>query len=325
MTQQPVLFRSFAMEAVCVTEAAACAAIGFVGRGNERDADRAAVEAMYGALKRLAIDGDIRIGESGRGEDARLAVGAKVGTGDGPKLDVALMPLEGPTIVARGEPNGLSVIAMTGEGGFLKVPDLYMDKIAVGGGLPEGVIDIDREPEHNLKEVAQAKGVDVGDLVVCILDRPRHSKLIEKIRKTGARITLIADGDVSGVIATVWPASGIDIYMGIGGAPQGVLSAAALSCVGGQMQGRLVIRDDSDRKLAVDSGITDLERKYGVADMASGDIIFSATGVTTGDILSGVRHRHGQALTHSIVMSALTGTLRFIESHHQYGHPAKSS
>ncbi len=311
--------RNLAMEAVRATEDAACAAARFMGRGDEMAADRAAVEAMREALAGLHIDGVIRIGEGRDDPDSKLAVGGKAGNGDGPRVDVALMPLEGPTIIARGDPNGLSIIAMTGEGGFLDAPDLYMDKIAVGGGLPEDVVDLDEEPEKNLKELAKAKGVDVGDLVVCVLDRPRHSKLIAKIREAGARIMLIADGDVSGVIATAWPASGVDIYMGVGNAPQGVLSAAALSCAGGRMQGRLVINGESDKKKAKARGVTDAARKFTLSEMASGDVTFAATGVTSGAMLLGVRERHGYAISQSMVIRSMTGTLRFVESHHEFG------
>ncbi|OHC73851.1 MAG: fructose-bisphosphatase, class II [Rhodospirillales bacterium RIFCSPLOWO2_12_FULL_58_28] len=319
MPELTVCGRNLAMDAVRVTETAARAATLFMGRGDERAADRAAVNAMHEALDSLDIDGVIRIGESAGNEDAQLVVGGRVGNGNGPKVDVALMPLEGPTIIAKGEPNGLSVIAMTETGGFLDIPDIYMDKIAIGGGLPADIIDLDEAPEKNLGELAKAKRVDVRELVVCILDRPRHSNLIAKVRAAGARIILIADGDISGVIATAWPASGIDIYMGIGGAPQGVLSAAALSCVGGRMQGRLVIRDDADRKRAAQSGVKEFDRKYTVGDMASGDVTFAATGVTNGAILSGVRVRHGCAVTRSMIIRSMTGTLRFVEAHHKFG------
>ncbi len=309
--------RNMAMEAVPVTEAAALAAWRLMGRGDERQAGQAAVDAMHGALERLAIQGTIRIGEGGKDQTPKLFVGAAAGNGDGPRVDVALMPLEGATIVAKGESNALSIIAMAEEGGFLNPPDIYMEKIAAGPGLPEGAIELDREPATNLDELAKAKGIEVGDLVVCILDRPRHGELIAKVREAGARIMLIADGDVSGVIATALPETGIDIYMGIGGAPQGVLAAAALRCLGGQMQGRMVVRTDAEKKLAAAAGIGDLERTYTVHDMAAGEVTFAATGITDGVMVQGVRRRHGRAVTSSLVMRSRTGTLRHIVAHHR--------
>ncbi len=319
MSKETFAERNLALEAVRATEAAARAAYRFLGRGDEREADQAAVTAMHEALGRLPINGTVRIGEGDENEAPKLYLGEKLGTGDGPEVDVALMPLEGPTIIARGGPNGLSVIAMAENGGFLNAPDVYMDKVAVGCGLPEGVVGIDEEPARNLKELAKARKVEVSDLVACILDRPRQTELIAKTRQAGARIMLIADGDVSGVIATTWPASGIDIYMGIGSAPQGVLAAAALGCVGGQFQGRLVLRGDADRKSAADRGIKDFEKMYDVGEMAWGNLTFAATGVTGGAILNGVRHRHGCPITHSVVMRSKTGTLRHVEAHHRYG------
>ena len=313
--------RNLAVEAVRVTEATALAASRRMGHGDEEDADRAAVDAMQQALSNLAIEGTIRIGEGSKKETAKLYTGEAVGSGDGPKVDVALLPLEGPTIIAKGEPNGLSVLAMTQEGGFLAAPDIYMEKIAVGGGLPDGVIDIDADPATNLGELAQARGVDVGDLVVCALDRPRHKELIARIREAGARIMLIGDGDVSGVIATTQPDSGVNMYMGIGGAREGVLAAAALGCVGGQMQARLVFRDEAERGRAVNAGIDDLERTYDVADMASGDVTFATTAVTSGAMLRGVRSdvgRRGIIITNSIVMRSSSGTVRYVEAHHNF-------
>lgn len=312
--------RNLALEAVRVTEAAARAASRLMGRGDDRAADQAAVEAMHVALGMLAIDGTIRIGEGG--DSAWLHVGGKTGSGEGPKVDIALMALEGSTIIAKGEPNGLSVLAMASNGGFLKVPDIYMDKIAVGGGLPADVVDLDEEPGKNLDELARARGVEIGEIVACILDRPRHSKLIAKVREAGARINLIRDGDVSGVIATAWPDSGIDIYMGTGGAPQGVLAAAALRCVGGRMQGRLACRDKGERAQAADCGIEDVDRKYGLDDMAAGDVTLAATGITSGNVLKGVRRVHGVTLTHSIVMRSKSGTVRYIEGYHKFGSGA---
>ena len=247
-----------------------------------------------------------------------LYVGEKVGAG-GPKIDIALDPLEGTTITAKGGPNALSVIAMAEEGGFLNAPDVYMDKIAVGAGLPEGVVDLDATPEDNLRNLAKAKAVDVVDLVACILDRPRHGELIQRVRAAGARIMLISDGDVSGVIATSRPDSGIDIYLGSGGAPEGVLAAAALRCIGGQMQGRLLFRNDIERQRAERWGISDLSRKYSMIDLARGDdVMFAATGLTDGTMVRGVRRIHGGAITHSMVMRSKSGTVRLIEAHHNF-------
>jgi fructose-1,6-bisphosphatase II / sedoheptulose-1,7-bisphosphatase len=308
------------MEAVRVTEAAARAANSWMGRGDEESADKAAVNAMHKAFKELPVEGTIRIGESDTNGVSKLVVGEKVGTGNGSAVDVALMPVEGPTIVAKGEPNGLSVVAMAEDGQFLNLPDLYMEKIAIGGGFPADLVDLDNEPADNLKALSQAKGLQVSDLVVCILDRPRHGEIIAKTREAGARIMLIVDGDVSGVIATAWPTSGIDLYCGTGGAPQGVLSAAALACVGGQMQGRLVIRDNTDRRKINDAGIVDPAQKFSIDDMASGNVTFAATGVTSGALLNGVTKVNNNALTQSLVVRSQTGTLRYVQAYHQFGH-----
>ena len=318
MSDNRVADRNLAMEAVRVTEASALAASRFMGRGDEESADTAAVAAMHDALRILTIDGTVRIGERGSGNASRLQVGTKVGSGNGPKVDVALLPLEGPTIIARGEPNGLSVIAMTEDGGFLHVPHVYMDKIAVGRGLPEGVVDLDATPAENLKALAKAKQVDVSDLVVCTLDRPRHKEIIAKTREAGARIMLLADGDVSGIIATSQPDNVVDMYVGVGDAPQGVLAAAALACIGGQMQARLVFRNEDEKAAARAAGVVQFDRKYRVKDMAAGDVTFAATGVTSGAMLAGVHSRHGWAITQSMVMRSKTGTLRYIEAHHNY-------
>ena len=308
--------RNLALEAVRVTEAAALAASRLMGRGDERAADQVAVDAMREALNSLAIDGTVVIGEGERDEAPMLYIGEKVGAGGGPKIDIALDPLEGTTITAKGLTNALAVVAMAEEDGFLNAPDVYMDKIAVGGGLPEGLVDLDESPAANLKSLARAKGVEVSDLVACILDRPRHEDLIAQVREAGARIMLITDGDVSGVIATSQPESGVDIYLGSGGAPEGVLAAAALRCIGGQMQGRLIFRNDEERGRAANCGIVDLDRKYGLLDMANGDVMFAATGVTNGTMLRGVRREAGRAYTHSMVMRSKTGTVRLVEAHH---------
>ncbi len=308
--------RNLALEVVRVTEAAALAASRLMGRGDEQAADQVAVDAMRGALNSLAIEGTVVIGEGERDEAPMLYIGEKVGAGGGPKIDIALDPLEGTTITAKGLTNALAVVAMAEEDGFLNAPDVYMDKIAVGGGLPDGVVDLDESPGENLKSLAGAKGVEVSDLVACILDRPRHEELIARVREAGARIMLITDGDVSGVIATSQPESGVDIYLGSGGAPEGVLAAAALRCIGGQMQGRLIFRNDEERGRAANCGITDLDRKYGLLDLANGDVMFAATGVTNGTMLRGVRRYAGRAYTHSMVMRSKTGTVRLIEAHH---------
>ena len=318
MAKDLVSDRNLALESVRVTESAALAAYNFMGGGDEKAVDQAAVSAMHRTLNRLALDGTVRIGEGVEGEAEKLYVGETLGTGDGPKVDIALVALEGTTIVARGGPNALAVIAMAEDGGFLTVPNIYMDKIAVGPGLPDGIVDLDNEPADNLAALADAKGTKVTDLVVCMLDRPRHAELIAKIRETGARIRLIQDGDVSGVIAATQPEAGVDIFLGIGGAPQGVLAAAALRGVGGQMQGRLVFRNNDQRTEAQRLGIEDLERKYATEDMASGNLTFAATGVTYSDMLEGVRHVPGGAITHSMVLRSTTGTLRFIEGHHDF-------
>jgi fructose-1,6-bisphosphatase II / sedoheptulose-1,7-bisphosphatase len=310
--------RNLALEAVRVTEAAALAASKLMGRGDEKMADQAAVDAMRTSLNSLAIEGTVVIGEGERDEAPMLYIGEKVGMGGGPKIDIALDPLEGTTITAKGLPNSLAVMAMAEHGGFLNAPDVYMDKIAVGGGLPEGIVDLDKSVSENLKDLAKAKKVDVLDLVVCILDRPRHSELIAKVREAGARIMLIGDGDVSGVIATSTGDSGIDIYMGSGGAPEGVLAAAALRAIGGQIQGRLLFRNDDEKARAKKWGITDLNRKYSMTDMAKGDVMFAATGVTSGSMLKGVRRFHNGAETHSIVMRSKTGTVRWVSAHHNF-------
>jgi fructose-1,6-bisphosphatase II / sedoheptulose-1,7-bisphosphatase len=313
-----LLERNLSLDAARVAEAAAIAACRLVGRGDEKAADQVAVDAMRPELKRLAIKGTGVIGEGERDEAPMLYIGEKVGNGDGPEIDIALDPLEGTTITAKGLTNALAVVAMAEHGGFLNSPDVYMDKIAVGGGLPDGVIDLDEAPGKNLKSLARAKKAEVSDLVVCILDRPRHEELIARVRESGARITLISDGDISGVIATSQPESGIDIYMGAGGAPEGVLAASALRCIGGQMQGRLIFRNDDERERARRCGITDLKRKYSMLDLAHGDVMFAATGVTNGSMLRGVRRFTGGAVTHSLVMRSRSGTVRYIEAHHNF-------
>jgi fructose-1,6-bisphosphatase II / sedoheptulose-1,7-bisphosphatase len=316
MADKNALDRNLALEVVRVTEAAALSASMLMGRGDEKAADQAAVDAMRRALNSLAIEGVVVIGEGERDEAPMLYIGEKVGSGSGPRVDIALDPLEGTTITAKGGPNALAVIAMAEAGGFLNAPDVYMDKLAVGGGLPEGLVDIDASPAENLKALARATKREVAELVVCILDRPRHAELIKKVREAGARIMLISDGDVSGVIATALPESGVDMYMGSGGAPEGVLAAAALRCIGGQFQGRLLFRNDDERGRAHRLGIKDLNRKYSLLELATGDVMFAATGVTDGSLLRGVRRFAGGASTHSIIMRSKTGTVRKIEATH---------
>jgi len=310
--------RNLALEAVRVTEAAALAASRLMGRGDERSADQVAVDAMRKALNSLDIDGTVVIGEGERDEAPMLYIGEEVGTGSGPKIDIALDPLEGTTITAKGLTNALAVIAMAEQGGFLNSPDVYMEKIAVGGGLPDGVVDLENEPEENLKSLAKAKGCGVEDIVACILDRPRHETLIKKVRDSGSRIMLITDGDISGVMATSEEASGVDIYLGSGGAPEGVLAASALRCIGGQMQGRLIFRNDDERNRAENCGITDFDRKYDLFDLANGDVMFAATGVTNGTMLNGVRRYSNGASTHSLVMRSKSGTVRYISAEHNF-------
>jgi fructose-1,6-bisphosphatase II / sedoheptulose-1,7-bisphosphatase len=310
------LDRAFALEAVRVTEAAAIAAFAQIGRGNEHDADQAAVEAMRAAFNVLPIDGTVVIGEGERDEAPMLFIGEKVGQG-GLAVDIALDPLEGTTLTAKAMANALAVMAMAEPGTMLNAPDTYMDKIAIGPGFKEGLVDLDAEPADNINALAKAKGVTAQDITVLVMDRPRHEALIAKIRKAGAKVKLITDGDVAGVIETTDPLTGVDLYLGMGGAPEGVLAAAALRCVGGQMQGRLVFRNDDERKRAAKWGITDLNRKYRLHDLISGDVVFSATGVTDGSMLRGV-HRQGNFITtESVVMRSATGTVRWIKARHR--------
>lgn len=310
--------RNFALEAVRVTEAAALACSRWIGCGDEKAADQAAVNAMREALNGLSINGTVVIGEGERDKAPMLYIGEKVGTGDGPEIDIALDPLEGTTICATGGPNSLAVIAMAEHGGFLHAPDVYMDKIAVGGGLPEGVVDLDAAPKENLSNLSKAKGCNISDLMVIILDRPRHEELIAKTREAGARVQLISDGDVAGVIATSRGSTGADMYCGIGGAPEGVLAAAALRCIGGQFQGRLLFKDEEEKARANRMGVSELDKKYTLNELASGDVMFAATGVTDGAMLKGVRRIAGGASTHSIIMRSKTGTVRLIEAEHNF-------
>lgn len=309
------LDRRLVLDIAHVTERAAIAAKGHVGRGNEKEADAAAVEAMRAALNELPISGRVVIGEGERDEAPMLFIGEEVGTG-GQKLDIALDPLEGTTICAKAMANSLAVLAIAGEGDLLNAPDVYMDKIAVGGGLPEGIVSLDRTPTENVKALAKVLGKQVSDIMVCVLDRPRHADLIEELRIAGCGIKLIGDGDVAGVIATTDPATGIDVYMGSGGAPEGVLAAAALRCIGGQIQGRLLFRNDDERARARRWGIEDLDKLYTLEDMASGDVIFAASGVTDGDLLQGVKIDGDSVHTDTLVMQASNATVRRIQAVH---------
>jgi fructose-1,6-bisphosphatase II / sedoheptulose-1,7-bisphosphatase len=313
--QQP-LDRVLVLEIARVTEAAAVAASKLAGRGDERQADQAAVDGMRRALNKLDIDGTVVIGEGERDEAPMLYIGEKVGTGRGPKVDIALDPLEGTTLTAKAMQNAIAVIAFAEGGNLLHAPDVYMDKIAIGGGYPDNLVDLDAAPGENIRALARAKGVDVSEITACILDRPRHSELIAKVREVGARVHLITDGDVAGVIATTDPQTRIDIYLGVGGAPEGVLAAAALRCIGGQMQGRLVFRNEEERARAHRLGVHDLQRKYGMEEMAQGDVMFAATGVTDGSMLSGIGRQGGAITTHTVVMRSATGTVRWIRARH---------
>ena len=310
------LERILTLELARVTEAAAIAAYEQIGRGNENDADQAAVDAMRKALNQCNFDGTVVIGEGERDEAPMLFIGEKVGTGKGPKVDIALDPLEGTTLTAKAMANALAVVAVAEGGSLLNSPDTYMDKIAIGGGYPEGVVDLDADPRDNILALAKAKGVPPREITACILDRSRHSTLIAKVREAGAAVALISDGDIAGVIHTSEPETGIDIYIGQGGAPEGVLAAAALRCVGGQIQGRLVFRNDEERSRAARIGIRDFNRKYNTIDLASGDVMFAATGVTNGSMLQGI-HRVGNFMTsETIVMRSRTGTVRWIKARH---------
>jgi fructose-1,6-bisphosphatase II / sedoheptulose-1,7-bisphosphatase len=314
------LDRILVLEMVRVTEAAAVAASKLIGRGDEKAADAAAVEAMRKAFDTLYMDGTVVIGEGERDEAPMLFIGEKVGgaPGKGPKIDIALDPLEGTTITAKAGPNSLAVLAAAAVGCLLNAPDVYMDKLAVGPGYPDGIIDLAKTPTENVQAVAEAKGVAPSDIIVCVLDRPRHSDLIAELRSLGCGVVLIGDGDVAGVIATTDENTTIDMYMGQGGAPEGVLAAAALRCVGGQFNGRLVFRNEDEKARARKWGIDDLDRIYTRDDLVKGDCIFAATGVTSGSLLDGVKYlRDGRMTTDSVVMRASSGTVRWIKGEHR--------
>lgn len=310
-----LLDRAFALEAVRVTEAAAISAARQIGRGDEHAADQAAVEAMRMAFNQLPISGTVVIGEGERDEAPMLFIGEEVGSG-GVAVDIALDPLEGTTLTAKAMPNALAVMAMAEPGTLLNAPDTYMDKIAIGPGYAEGLIDLDADPAQNILALAKAKGVKPHEITACIMDRPRHEALIAAVRKVGAAIQLITDGDVAGVIATTDPSTGIDIYIGQGGAPEGVLAAAALRCVGGQMQARLVFKKEDEKARATKLGIKDFNRKYSLMDLASGDVIFAASGVTDGSMLRGVHVDRNYLTTESVVMRSATGTVRWVKTRH---------
>ncbi|MEM8920152.1 MAG: class II fructose-bisphosphatase [Pseudomonadota bacterium] len=297
-----------------VTERAAIAAETLVGRGDEKAADQAAVDAMRTALNEIEMAGRIVIGEGERDEAPMLFIGEEVGTGSGPAIDIALDPLEGTTLTAKAMPNALAVLAAAPRGGLLHAPDVYMDKIAIGPGYAKGVVDLDASAADNARSLAKAKGVDVSHINVCVLDRPRHQEIIGSLRDAGVRISLITDGDVAGIINTTDPETGIDMYVGSGGAPEGVLAAAALKCVGGQMQGRLLFRNDDERGRAERVGVKDFDQKYDLNDLASGETVFAATGVTTGGLLDGVKRMNGEVSTHTLVMSSFDSVVRTIRT-----------
>jgi fructose-1,6-bisphosphatase class II len=309
--------RNLALEFVRITEAAALACAKYMGRGDEKIADQAAVDAMRKAFDSVDIDGTVVIGEGERDEAPMLYIGEEVGNGTGPEIDIALDPLEGTNACAGGKTNSLAVVAMASRGNFLHAPDTYMQKIAVGPDC-RGIIDIKRTTTENLIVISKAKGCEIADLTVVILNRPRHEDLIQEVRRAGARIHLIEDGDVSAAIATCQPDSGVDVLMGTGGAPEGVLAAAALRCLGGDMQGKLMWRNEDEKARAKKMGIEDLDRTYKMEDMARGHVMFAATGVTNGEFLKGVRFFGGGATTHSVVMRSETGTIRYIEASHDF-------
>jgi fructose-1,6-bisphosphatase II / sedoheptulose-1,7-bisphosphatase len=315
--QEQMTDRNLALELVRVTEAAALSASRWMGLGKKNEADGAAVTAMRRAFDSVAISGTVVIGEGEMDEAPMLYIGEKVGAG-GPAMDIAVDPLEGTTTTAKGGPNALTVVALAEQGNFLHAPDIYMQKIAVGPGLPAGVVHMDAPVAENLRNLARAKQREISDLVVCMLDRERHAGLMAECRAAGARIMLLNDGDVAGVMATAQADSGVDLFLGSGGAPEGVLAAAALRCTGGQMQGRLLFEDDGQIARAREMGISDPARLYEVHELAAGNVMFAATGVTTGALLRGVRRFGHGAITHSVVMRSKSGTVRFVEAHHNF-------
>jgi len=321
ITIQPhlALERVLSLEIVRVTERAAVAAARLAGRGNEKAADQAAVDAMRRELNNLPIEGTVVIGEGERDATPMLFIGESVGNKHGPKVDIAVAPLEGTTLCAKNLPGAIATIAMAEDGTLLNAPDVYMEKIAIGPGYPKGVVDLDVPAQENIRSLAKAKGVQPAEITALLVDRPRHADLIAAVRAAGAAVRLITDGDVAGVIHTADPVNtGIDIYLGVGGAPQGVLAAAALRCIGGQMQGRLMYENEEQVARARSMGLNDPNRKFEVDEMARGDVMFAATGVTTGAMLRGVRRFGHGAVTHSVVMRSASGTVRYIEAHHNF-------
>ena len=312
--------RSLTLELVRVTEAAALAAAAWRGKGNEKAADGAAVEAMRGEMGNVHIHGRIVIGEGERDKAPMLWIGEEVGAGDGPEVDIAVDPLEGTTLCAKNQPDSICVLAMAERGGLLNAPDVYMHKIAVGAGYPDGVVDLDASARDNVTALARAKGVPVSEITACVLDRPRHAALIDELRSAGVAIKLISDGDIAGIIHAVnTEDTGIDIYLGSGGAPEGVLAAAALRCIGGQMQGRLILDTQDKRERALKMGVAEPSKKYRTEELASGDVLFAATGVTDGSLLSGVRYRRDSVRTSTVVMRSWSQTVRWISAEHRRG------
>jgi len=312
-----IISTQYASGIVNATEKAAVAASKLIGLGDEKAADQVAVDAMRTALNEIDFKGRIVIGEGERDEAPMLYIGEEVGSGKNDEVDIALDPLEGTTITAKGMPNSLSVIAAAQKGGLLHAPDTYMNKIAVGGQLPKDVVDLDASVEDNVKSIADVKKIKASDVTACVLERPRHSDQIESLRSIGAKIVLIPDGDVAGVIMTTQTNNPVDIYLGIGGAPEGVLAAAALQCIGGQMQARLVINSDDEKSRAQKIGIKDLDKKYKLDELAHGDIIFSATGVTEGTMVRGVRNVNNNYITHSLVLRSNDSSTQYIETYHK--------
>ncbi len=312
-----IIDRSLTLELVRVTERAAIAAAGWRGKGDEKAADHAAVEAMRNELGNVRIDGRIVIGEGERDEAPMLFIGEEVGGRNGPAVDIAVDPLEGTTLCAKNQPDSICVLAMAERGGLLNAPDVYMQKIAIGSGYADGTVDLDMSPRQNIESLARAKGVPVSEITACMLDRPRHGALLEELRSTGCAIKLISDGDIAGIIHAVnTEDTGIDIYIGSGGAPEGVLAAAALRCIGGQMQGRLMLDTEEKRERARRMGIADPNRKYATHELASGDVLFAATGVTDGSLLSGVRYKKSAVRTATVVMRSWSQTVRWITAEH---------
>ncbi len=317
VSSQDIVDRILTLELVRVTERAAVSAARLRGRGNEKAADQAAVDAMRRELNRLPIDGTVVIGEGERDRAPMLYIGEKLGTASGPKVDIAVDPLEGTTLCARDMPGSIAVMAMAAQGSLLNAPDVYMDKIAVGPGYPHGIVDLDMTPEENIRALAKAKGVNPHEISVLVLDRDRHKKIIEDCRRVGCAVRIIPDGDVAGIIFTAQPETGIDLYLGIGGAPEGVLAAGALRCVGGQMQARLILDTEEKLERAGRMGVKDPHKKYDMKELASGDVIVSLTGVTDGPLLQGVKFDKDVIHTETLIYRSVSGTVRKIAGEHR--------